>query len=330
MRFVNLGYPRHPLGLWNLAEREVIRHPIERGPGHWVGAPSIFQEGDILYLTYRFRRPRGQGRGYEARIARSRDGMTFDDIWSITQDQLESPSMERFALTRVADTYLLYVSYVDGQTNRWRIDVMDAPHPDRFNPRRRHTVFTSEALGLEAVKDPVILPAFGGLMMYASVAERLPDARALSDTELHASQDVYTSGVIRSGTGLAFSADGYHFSWLGMALQPQDQGWDGYTARITTALPLYPGFLLFYDGGKNVQQNFEEVTGLAMTTDLLHVERLTPTHPVLVSPYNPGTLRYVDYAELHGNLYFYYEIAEVDGSHSLSLSTVPHLATRRI
>ncbi|MCY0879248.1 MAG: hypothetical protein OWU84_09940 [Firmicutes bacterium] len=326
---MNLGYLNHPLCPWNLAERTVIRRPAEPGAGHWVGAPSLFQEGDTLYLTYRFRRPRGQGRGYEARIARSQDGITFEDIWAITQDQLDSPSMERFALTRVEDTYLLYVSYVDGRTNRWRIDVLEAARPDGFNPNQRLTVLTSDALHLEAVKDPVIVPAFGGLMMYASVAERLPHAKALSDAELHASQDVYTSGLIRSGTGLAFSSDGRRFAWLGMALQPQEQGWDQYTARVTTALPVPPGFLLFYDGGESVQQNFEEVTGLAVTTDLLHVQRLTPERPLLESPYGPGAFRYVDYAELHGHWYFYYEIAEADGSHSLSVSMVPQAATRR-
>lgn len=308
---------------WNLAEREVIRRPQGSGTGHWVGAPSVFQDADAIYLTYRFRRPRGEGRGYEARIARSRDGHTFEDIWRISQDELNSPSMERFALARLGGTYLLYISYVDGETNHWRTDVIAADRPDGFDPQARVVVFTPEALGLEAVKDPVVFPAYGGLFMYASVAERTLDSERVTDAELHASKDVYTSGLIRSGTGVAFSKDGVHFDWAGMVLEPSPGGWDGYAARVTTAVPVSPGYVLFYDGGADVGQNFEEQAGIAVTADLTHVRRLSIDGPALVSPHAPGTLRYIDYARRGDDLYFYYEIAEADGSHSLSLNIVP-------
>ncbi len=308
---------------WNLDQREIIRQPMSRGVGHWVGAPSIFVDGEIIYLTYRYRRPRGEGRGFEARVARSVDGRQFEDVWAIRQEQLNTSSMERFAMTRAGDTYLLYVSYVDPEDNRWRIDVLEAPSPEAFDPACRRPALTASQVGLEAAKDPVVFPAFGHLFMYVSVAERQDEAEGVQHHYLHVSKDVYTTGLIYSGTGLAVSTDGREWSWLGMALDPVPKAWDAYATRITSVLPMDTGYLLFYDGSAAVSQNYEERTGIALTADLRHVTRLTPSGPRLTSPYEPGTLRYVDYAKRGDDIYFYYEMVEADGSHSLGLNVVP-------
>jgi hypothetical protein len=70
------------------------------GRGHWVGAPSVVDDGDRVLLAYRKRRPMGQtdDRGYECCIAESHDGTHFRDIWSVRKAELQSTSMERFAL----------------------------------------------------------------------------------------------------------------------------------------------------------------------------------------------------------------------------------------
>ncbi len=86
--------------------------------GNWVGAPSTYQGNDGYCLTYRCRRPRGEGRGFEGRIAYSHDGVVFDDIWMVHQWDVETNSLERFALTRRGLEYILYISYGDPQDNR--------------------------------------------------------------------------------------------------------------------------------------------------------------------------------------------------------------------
>ena len=108
-----------------------------------------------------------------------------------------------------------------------------------------------------------------------------------------------------------------------MALDPVPEAWDAYATRITSVLPMDAGYLLFYDGSAAVAENYEERTGIALTTDLRHVTRLTPSGPRLTSPFAPGTLRYVDYAKRGQDIYFYYEMVEADGSHSLCLNVVP-------
>jgi hypothetical protein len=92
--------------------------------------------------------------------------------------------------------------------------------------------------------------------MHASVAERVPAARAVPDGDLHPCQDVYTSGLIRSGTGIAYSTDGRNFQWLGLALPAGPDGWDSYMTRVATVMSVSSGFVLFYDGGRDVQQRF--------------------------------------------------------------------------
>jgi hypothetical protein len=88
------------------AQGFIVRQPPGEGAGYWVGAPgAMFDSVDgRFYLVYRLRRPRGVNpdRGGEVRIAASADGIFFEDIWSGTKDQLESPSIERCALARDA------------------------------------------------------------------------------------------------------------------------------------------------------------------------------------------------------------------------------------
>jgi hypothetical protein len=88
----------------------------------------VHHQNRTFYLSYRLRRPRELGRGYESRIATSRDGAMFQDVWRMTSRDLTSPSIERCALLPESDGVArLYVSYVDGADGRWRIDVLEGP-----------------------------------------------------------------------------------------------------------------------------------------------------------------------------------------------------------
>ena len=69
--------------------------------GLWRG---VYYDPDhnAFYLVYRLRRPRGvpPDRGAELRIARSVDGLHFEDVWASTKDQLSTDSIDRRALVR--------------------------------------------------------------------------------------------------------------------------------------------------------------------------------------------------------------------------------------
>ena len=56
---------------------QTIAVPDDRGPGHWVGAPSALVHNGVHYLAYRRRRPVDDGRGGDVIVARvAADGVT--------------------------------------------------------------------------------------------------------------------------------------------------------------------------------------------------------------------------------------------------------------
>ncbi|HCK16112.1 TPA: hypothetical protein DHW51_18450, partial [Candidatus Poribacteria bacterium] len=140
--------------------------------------------------------------------------------------------------------------------------------------------------------------------------------------EMHATADVYNTGITKSHTGLAVSHDGINFRWEGDILSPPDRGWDAYATRISCVLSTPPIFTAFYDGSISVDENYEERTGLATTVDLRRFERITDTEPILISPHGSGSLRYMDAIIVNDQIYYYYEYVRADGSHELRLSVV--------
>jgi hypothetical protein len=153
MSTIDLPHPFDP------ADSVLIREPERSEPGFWVGCASVLVDGDRTWLTYRERRPRGAApeRGWRCAIAVSRDGLRFDDVWEIHKDELESPSMERFDLTRTGDGYELFLSYVDPADGRWRIDTVTATRPEDFDVATRRPALTAESTATEGVKDPVVV-----------------------------------------------------------------------------------------------------------------------------------------------------------------------------
>jgi hypothetical protein len=321
---------------------EVVLAPEHAGQGYWVGAPSIlFDPAErCWWLTYRRRRPRGVSpdglgeRGYLARVARSDNGVRFEDVWEVTQRAWETPSMERFSLVRDGDVYRLYVSYVDPADNRWRIDLLEAAHPSRFDANALRLVLTAEDVSrtssdrLEGVKDPWVFRVGATWYMLISCAGAGP-ASADERERLHRTADVYTTGLITAPTALATSPDGRRWEWQGLILEtgPQD-AWDAYQARLGSLVPLGDLWLGFYDGSASERENYEERCGLATSSDLRHWTKLTPNQPAIVAPHGTGSVRYVE-AVLHGGaLHCYYEYARPDGSHDLRRLVMPAGTTR--
>lgn len=301
-----------------------IREPEADGPGYWAGAPGACYDHvtGAFYLTYRRRRQRGltADRGYACFIARSTDGIQFDDVWSVRKEQLQSASMERFSLRRDGDRWLLFISYVDPADNRWRIDVIEASSPDGFGIGTRRPALTSATTGTEGVKDPFVMRMGPAWLIFASYAA--PAAMTAAEREAaHATADIYATGATSFPTGLATSLDGVTWDWHGQILGVGD-GWDRYQARICSVMPADNGWLAFYDGSADKAENYEERCGLALSLNLTGWLRLTVRGPALVTA-DGGSLRYLDSVRADGTRYFYYEYARPGGGHDLRVATTP-------
>lgn len=298
-----------------------VREPLDAGAGWWAGAPSVIfdDESGRFYLYYRVRKPIELGRGVGCRIAQSEDGISFEDIWTLEKDQIDSPSVERACIFKAPDgSWRLYMSYVDPETNRWRIDQIEADAPDAFDTDRREKVFVAEELGLEGVKDPIVYrigPMYYMIISYAPASA--PDA---SDDEKHGSADIYNTGIVKSHTGLATSGCGLKWHWQGDILSPPDEGWDSYCTRIGSILQTSAGFVGFYDGSASVEENYEERAGLCVSYDLRNWERVTRGGPFVESPH--GCIRYIEAVPMAGAIYYYYEWTREDGSHELRVTRV--------
>lgn len=298
---------------------QIIREPVGHGNGYWVGAPGVFYDAKdaTFYLCYRIRRPRGvePDRGGEIGIAKSTDGLYFDDLWRGTKNQLKSPSIERCALQRLSDdTWVFYVSYVDPTDQRWRIDMVKANSPENIDLAKAEKIFTADDLGVEGVKDPMIFRVANLYHMIVSYAT----TSGLSDHQrLHGTADAYNTGLIQSHTGLATSHDGVNWQWDGNLLSPTANAWDAYCARIGCVWYHAPVWLALYDGSASVAENYEERVGLAYSHDLRNFHRVSRTGPLWKNPHATGALRYFDVVDFPDKTFLYYEMAKSDGSHDL-------------
>jgi len=320
------GQEKRCLGLpplFDPQEGMTILEPPGGSAGYWVGAPSVLYDKEVsrFYLYYRVRRPRPI-RGGECYIAESDDGVKFTPIWQAKKEDLNSSSVEKSCLTRTMDgKYRLYISYVDPADNRWRIDMMEASHPEEFKTDKRKEILTASSIQCEGVKDPYVLIVGGKYYMIVSYALTPEKADEKLKRKMHITADVYNTGITKSHTGLALSNDGINFEWWGDILSP-GKAWDAYASRISCILYLPPVFVAFYDGSSTVRKNYEEKTGLAVSFDLIHYDKVTEEKPLLISPYASGSLRYMDSIIVNNEIYYYYEYAREDGSHEIRMNKV--------
>jgi hypothetical protein len=302
----------------------VVQEPPGAGRGNWAGAPSAIYdlERRRFFLSYRVRRPLAEGRGYETRVAESADGRTFRDIWVGRREEFDSPSIERSALVKTPDgRYRLYVSYVDGVANRWRIDLLEAGSPDAFDPKSRVAVLGPDDADSEGVKDPYVLIVGGMYYMYVPYGPRSTVVTGSGESELHGTGNVFTTGRVAHPTGLATSVDGVHFQWRGDVITP-GSGWDRNMARLACVCYVPPVFTAFYDGRTSVGDVYEDRTGVAVGLTPDRFEVLSREAPVLASPHASGSLRYMDVVPLGDEWFWFYEFARPDGAHELRASVV--------
>ncbi|WP_078379057.1 glycoside hydrolase family protein [Sutcliffiella halmapala] len=311
--------------LFHPEEGKVVISPLGKETGYWAGAPTVlFDEKDqTFYLYYRLRNPRGHGeneRGFEVRIASSKDGENFIDVWSMHKKQLNSSSIERSALVKVNDNlYRLYISYVDSADNRWRIDVIEANSPTSFDVTKRQKVLkASDQAGVEGVKDPYVVKHGDLYYMYFVYAKGIKQAEAEG---MHETGDVHNTGLAVAPTGLAISKDGIKFEWTDTVLPVSESGWDQYQSRLTSIIPFEGAYTVLWDGSVGVEQNYEEKLALAITFDLKTFAKINIEGPVLETVLKKA-VRYVDAIIHEGQIWYYYEYTREDGAHELRLCKV--------
>jgi hypothetical protein len=288
-----------------------IAAPAGHGAGHWAGAPGAVVAGDLLVLTYRLRAPAPR-RGHTVVIATSRDGIGFEPAWQLSREDLSALSIERCAIVRLSAGWRLFVSYVAETDRRWRIDAIDAPTIATLDPRSRHAVLVPGEIGVAAVKDPWMRRIDGVWHLFVSFGP-LPAEAA----DLHATGDALSTGRTGSFTGLATSRDGETWDWRGEVLGPSERRWDGYTARLTSAIRSGDGWIGLYDGS-TLEENYEERCGIAFSDDLVRWRKADANGPLIGTASGPGGVRYVDMLEMaDGSLRAYYEWTRPDGSHEL-------------
>ena len=277
----------------------VAAEPPGTGSGYWAGAPCAVAGDGEIFLAYRLRRPVGRGRGYAVVVARSVDGERFETLLTVNKQQVAAESLERPALALTpAGGWRLYVSCATPGSKHWRVELIEAPAPDAFDPVKRVVVLPGD--DGSAVKDPVIRIHEGTWHLWASV-------HPLADP---AHTDRMTSDYFSS-------ADGVDWTSHGPALTPRPGQWDARGVRVT-AVRFAPGQVVaHYDGRATAADNFEERTGLAIGTgpaDLTATESL----PVGGGADSTRGLRYVDVvATGDGRERWYYELTRPDGLHEL-------------
>ena len=293
----------------------VIARPIGSGPGHWAGAPGVAVVGDRVAIAYRLRAPAPE-RGHTLAIATSDDGVRFSPVASISKRDLGALSIERCALIPHAPGLRLLISFVSRSDRRWRIEEMAIADPTfhrRFDVSARRVVLTADDVRGVAVKDPWVRRIGDAWYLFVSFAPPPVGGTA----GLHAAGDALSSGRTGSFTGLAMSADGEHWTWRGAVLGPDAARWDGYTARLTTAVRTHDGWIGFYDGG-TFEGNYEERCGVAFSDDLVQWRKAEADGPLVGTPSGPGGVRYVDVTTMpDGSLRAYYEYTRADGAHEL-------------
>jgi len=302
-----------------LAQGAIVREPVGNEQGYWVGCPAVtWDETDqAAYLCYRIRRPRGvqPDRGGEVRICKTTDFENYEDVWSMTKDQLGTSSIERNVVRRGDDgNWRYFSSYVDPADGRWQTCVIKGGSDiASLDPANMQPIFKAGDLGLEGVKDPWLMKVGDTYHLILSIAV----ATETTGGGSHETHDIFNTGECVSATGLATSKDLDNWEWQGVIFRPEGPGWDQYCRRINSIIEKNGKYYAFYDGSAGHHENYEEKCAFAVSDDLKNWTTLSADGPALLSPHASTSLRYMDYLQHDGTLRLFYEWAREDGAHNM-------------
>jgi hypothetical protein len=276
------------------------------GEGYWAGAPSAAVVGGLVWLAYRLRRPVDRGRGYANVVARSADGICFEEVARVTSDQFGCASLERPALVqRPGGGWRLYVSCSTPNSKHWWVEALDADTPERLPSGRRTVVLPGSRT--EAWKDVVVNVGAKGWQMWAC-RHQLDGGEDEAD---------------RMSTWYATSADGLAWRIVAEALRPVPGTWQARGARVTDVMHVDGDWWALHDGRRTAEENWHERCGLAVGSG---PDELTAVAgPV---PERPGSaLRYASVVAHGAGRRIYFEAAAPNGSHDLRMVYVPPLSS---
>jgi len=273
------------------------------GPGNWSGAASAVLVGDVLWLTWRVRRPLSDGRGVTVVVARSEDGETFEQVAEVHREAFGAESFERPALVPLpGGGWRLYLSCATPGSKHWWVDSLTAATVEGLPAGDRQVVIPGD--DTVGVKDPVVIHDRGGWRMWLCCHPLTEPGH----------EDRMVTRHLTSDDGLA---------WIdhGEVLAGRPGHWDARGARVTTVLAVDP-LAVLYDGRPDAASNWYETTGLARWDGT----RLVPDDAVgpIASPSGDGAFRYASAVPLpDGRTRYYVEQARPDGAHDLVTVLVP-------
>jgi hypothetical protein len=276
---------------------QTIAVPDDRGPGHWVGAPSALVHDGVHYVAYRQRRPVDDGRGGDVIVARVSGDGTLTELCRIDKASMDAESLERPALMADGEgRWRLYLSCATRDTRHWRVELLQAASPDAFVTARRRVVMPGDEH--VAMKDPVVVRDERGWRAWIC-------CHPLDDPD----------ATDRMWTDFATSDDGIEWTGHGPALQPQPGRWDQRGTRVTAVIERGGTMVAFYDGRANAGENWEERTGIAAGRPG-HL-RVVGDAPVAQASGAYPALRYTSVVDDGDRTAVYYEVGCDDGSHEL-------------
>jgi hypothetical protein len=271
------------------------------GAGNWAGAASAVLVDGTYWLTYRVRRPLTEGRGVSVVVARSADGIDFQEVSVIGRDAFGCESFERPVLVPVPGVgWRLYLSCATPGSKHWWVDSLTAATPEELPLGERRLVLAGD--DRVAVKDPVVEPPVDG---GADGWRMWLCCHPLTEP---GHED-------RMTTRLLTSADGLDWTDRGEVLAGRPGRWDARGARVTAVIGAEP-LTVLYDGRADAASNWFETTGVARWDG----RRLVPDDDQgpIASPHSDGAWRYAAAVPLpDGRTRFYIEAARADGAHDL-------------
>ena len=297
---------------------DVVLKPEKDAAEWWSGAPSVVRDDDgVFWLAARMRspeRPRGL-RGYEIRIMRSEDGVDFEKVHGIYEEDIPVQGFERPAMLIDPETgqFKLYGCGPWGDKGWSIFKLDDVDSPTEFDAATARNVIAPRELTYprdvppEGYKDPFIIYADGAYHCYVI-------------GQLRRIERVYHFK----------SHDGENWEPVGNPYRPimDLKGWRDFFVRPASVVPVGVGYLFFYEGSSTKWYDpvYNIGTGVAFTFDLHNIIDLTPDSPLVVSTTpseNLYTWRYSHWMKVDGELWVYAEVANPNESHEIRRFTIP-------